>query len=121
MNSLTLFLSELSLNFEVLHVNDFITINPFFWIFLTKSLSNLFNIFALGLIDSFYTEGRLLGVIDPTLALAGLMALLLTTLGLIGNLAREERRILFMEVDALLILIGYGAGIWLLYARGVFH
>lgn len=83
--------------------------------------SNLFNIFALGLIDSFYTEGRLLGVIDPTLALAGLMALLLTTLGLIGNLAREERRILFMEVDALLILIGYGAGIWLLYARGVFH
>jgi cation:H+ antiporter len=83
--------------------------------------SNLFNIFALGLIDSFYTEGRLLGVIDPTLALAGLMALLLTTLGLIGNLAREQRRLLFIEVDALLILLGYGAGLWLLFARGVFH
>lgn len=83
--------------------------------------SNLFNIFALGLIDSFYTQGRLLGVIDPTLALAGLMALLLTTLGLIGNLAREERRLLFIEADALLILVGYGAGIWLLFARGVFH
>jgi cation:H+ antiporter len=83
--------------------------------------SNLFNIFALGLIDSFYTEGRLLSVIDPTLALAGLMALLLTTLGLIGNLARDERRFFFIEVDALFILLGYGAGLWLLFARGVFH
>jgi cation:H+ antiporter len=83
--------------------------------------SNLFNIFALGLIDSFYTEGRLLGVIDPTLALAGMMALLLTTLGLIGNLARNQRRLFFIELDALLILLGYGAGIWLLFMRGIFH
>jgi cation:H+ antiporter len=83
--------------------------------------SNIFNIFALGLIDIFYTNGRLLGALDPTLTLAGLMALLLTTMGLIGNLAREERRFFFIEVDALLILIGYGVGISLLYTRGLFH
>jgi cation:H+ antiporter len=81
--------------------------------------SNLFNIFALGLIDFFYTDGRLLGVIDPTLTLAGLMALLLTSIALIGNLAREERRFLFLEIDALLILIGYSSGMYLLYSRGL--
>jgi cation:H+ antiporter len=83
--------------------------------------SNIFNIFALGLIDFFYTDGRLLSVIDPTLTLAGLMALLLTAIAMIGNLAREERRFLFLEVDALLILIGYGSGMYLLYTRGLLH
>jgi cation:H+ antiporter len=83
--------------------------------------SNIFNMFALGLIDFFYTDGRLLGVLDPTLTLAGLMALLLTSIALIGNLAREERRFLFLEVDALLIFIGYSSGIYLLFSRGLFH
>lgn len=83
--------------------------------------SNIFNMFALGLLDFFYTDGRLFSVIDPNLTLAGLTALLLTTIGLIGNLAREERRLLFMEIDALLILIGYGSGLYLLYSRGLLH
>ena len=83
--------------------------------------SNIFNMFALGLLDFFYTDGRLFNVIDPTLALAGLAALLLTTIGLLGNLAREERRLFFMEVDALLILIGYGSVLYLLYSRGLLH
>jgi cation:H+ antiporter len=83
--------------------------------------SNLFNMFALGLIDFFYTDGRLLSVIDPNLTLAGLMALLLTSIALIGNLAQEERRFLFLEIDAWLILIGYGSGIYLLFSRGLLH
>lgn len=81
--------------------------------------SNLFNMFALGLTDAFYLPGRFLGVVDPTLALAGLIGLLLTALGLIGNLARVERRLLFVEADALLILIGYFAGMWYLYVHGI--
>lgn len=81
--------------------------------------SNIFNMFALGLTDLFYLDGRLLGAIDPAFALAGLLGLLLTGLGLIGNLARVERRLLFIEVDALLIMIGYGLGMWLLYTRGI--
>jgi cation:H+ antiporter len=75
--------------------------------------------FALGLSDFFYIRGTFLAEVDPTLALAGLLGLLLTALGLIGNLARVERRLLFVEADALLILLGYLAGMWFLYASGV--
>jgi cation:H+ antiporter len=81
--------------------------------------SNIFNIFALGLTDIFYVQGRFLGAIDPAFAIAGLLGILLTCLGLIGNLARVNRRLLFVEFDALLILIGYILGMWLLYARGL--
>ena len=83
--------------------------------------SNMFNMFALGLLDFFYTDGRLLSVIDPTLTLAGLMALVLTTIALIGNVAPEERRLFFIEIDALLILIGYSGGLYLLYIGGLLH
>lgn len=81
--------------------------------------SNAFNMFALGIVDVFYVQGRFLASIDPNLALIGLMALLLTCMGLIGNLAREERRLVFIEIDALLILLGYVGGMWFLYSRGI--
>lgn len=81
--------------------------------------SNVFNMFALGLTDFFYTEGRFLGAIDPSFAMVGLLGLLLTGMGLIGNLARVERRFFFVEADALLILLGYFAGMWFLYAKGI--
>jgi len=81
--------------------------------------SNLFNMFALGLTDFFYLKGRFLSVIDPIFAQVGLLGVLLTSLGLIGNLARVERRWLFMEIDALLILIGYFLGMWFLYSSGL--
>lgn len=81
--------------------------------------SNLFNMFALGITDMFYLQGRFLGVIDPTFALVGLLGLVLTTLGLIGNIARVEHRLFFVELDALLILFGYLLGMWFLYVRGI--
>ncbi len=81
--------------------------------------SNIFNIFALGLTDLFYTKGDLLFDLEPMLAIAGVLALLLTSLALIGNLARGERRILFVEVDALVILLLYGFGMFFLYSRGI--
>jgi cation:H+ antiporter len=81
--------------------------------------SNVFNMFALALADVFYTEGIFLSAIDPTFALAGLLALLLTTLGLIGNLAQVERRIGIVEIDALLLIVCYFVGLGLLYARGI--
>ncbi|NDJ75312.1 MAG: sodium:proton exchanger, partial [Chloroflexi bacterium] len=84
--------------------------------------SNIFNIFTLGLTDLFY-DGRFLGAISPTMALAGVIALLLTNLALIGNLARNlawgESRRRIIEIDALLILLGYFLGMWLLYDRGL--
>lgn len=81
--------------------------------------SNLFNMFALGLTDLFYLQGRFLGVIDPAFLLVGMLGLLMTGMGLIGNLARLERRVLFVELDALALMVLYFGGLWLLYSRGV--
>lgn len=81
--------------------------------------SNLFNMFALGFTDVFFLGGRFLGIIDPVFALVGLLGLILTTLGLIGNIARVERRLIFVELDALLILIVYFLGMWFLFVRGI--
>jgi len=81
--------------------------------------SNLFNMFALGLTDIFYLQGRFLSVIDPAFLLVGMLGLLMTGMGLIGNLARLERRVWFIELDALALMAMYFAGLWLLYIRGV--
>jgi len=81
--------------------------------------SNMFNMFALGFADLFFRDGRLLSVLDPTLASVGLLGLVLTAIALVGNLAPEERRLGFIEIDALLILVVYGLGIWFLYSAGI--
>lgn len=81
--------------------------------------SNLFNMFALGLTDVFYLQGRFLDVIDPAFLLVGMLGLLMTGLGLIGNLARLEKRVWFIELDALALMLFYFVGLWLLYSRGV--
>jgi cation:H+ antiporter len=81
--------------------------------------SNAFNIFALGLADVFYLPGRFLGVVDPAFALVALLGLLLTTMALIGNLMRVGRRVLFVEFDALAIIVVYFAGMAFLYLRGI--
>jgi cation:H+ antiporter len=81
--------------------------------------SNFFNMLAFGLTDIFYLQGRFIDLIDPSFALIGLLGLLLTSMGLIGNLLRVERRLGFLEFDALLILLAYFAGMWFLYMRGI--
>ncbi len=81
--------------------------------------SNVFNMFALALTDFFYTSGRFLGALDPQFALVGMLGLILTSLALIGNQARLERRIWIVEIDALLLVIAYFLGVWLLYTRGI--
>jgi cation:H+ antiporter len=80
--------------------------------------SNLFNMFALGLTDLFYLNGNFLSIIDPAFLLVGMLGLLMTSLGLIGNLARLERRVLFVELDALALIAMYFSGLLLLYTRG---
>lgn len=81
--------------------------------------SNLFNMLALGLTDFFYIQGRFIGVIDPAFLIVGMIGLIMTTLGLIGNLARLERRVFFVEIDALILILMYFGGLWLTYSRGV--
>jgi cation:H+ antiporter len=81
--------------------------------------SNLFNMFALGISDIFYLQGRFLGAIDPAFLLVGMLGLLMTGMALIGNLSRLERRVLFLEIDALLLIVVYFLGMWMLYSQGI--
>ncbi len=81
--------------------------------------SNMFNMFALGLTDLFYTQGRFLATIDPAFMLVGLFGLLMTAIGLVGNLAKLEKRFWFIEIDSLLLFILYFSGMWLIYQRGI--
>lgn len=81
--------------------------------------SNMFNIFALGLADIFFVQGRLLASADPSFLIVGLLGLLMTGMGLIGNLARLERKIFFIEIDSFFIIITYLLGLYLLLTRGV--
>ena len=81
--------------------------------------SNMFNMFALGFTDLFYTGGRFLAVIDPAFLLVGVLGLLTTVVGLVGNLARLEKRLWIIEIDSLALFIIYIAGMWLLYQKGI--
>lgn len=81
--------------------------------------SNLFNMFVIGLNDVFYTQGSFLAVINPSLLLVGVTGILMTGLGLIGNLAKLERRIWFIELDALALLFLFFSSLALLYMRGI--
>jgi len=79
--------------------------------------SNMFNMFAIGLNDVFFTQGRFLEVIDPSFLLVGAMGILMTGMGLIGNLAKLEKRIWFFEIDALALIIVFFGSLWLIYIR----
>jgi len=81
--------------------------------------SNMFNMLILGLADLFYTQGSFLAAIDPAFSIAGLLAMVLTTLGLIGNLTRVDHRAAFIDLDALLLILIYLGGLCLLYTRGI--
>ncbi|MCL4264129.1 MAG: sodium:calcium antiporter [Anaerolineae bacterium] len=81
--------------------------------------SSVFNMFAMGLADFAYLDGRFLGAIDPNFAIVGLLGLLLTAMALMGTLARVERRFLFIELDSAAILVVYFLGMYLLLIRGV--
>jgi cation:H+ antiporter len=81
--------------------------------------SNMFNMFGLGIADFFFFGGRFFAVIDPSFLLIGVIGLLMTVFALIATLARLERRILFLEIDSLILILAYFGGLALLYARGI--
>ncbi len=81
--------------------------------------SNMFNVFALGLADVFYTQGRFLQAVDPAFAVIGLLGCILTCLGLIGNITTFKRRLYFIEIDSMIMILIYVIGLWLLYSRGI--
>jgi cation:H+ antiporter len=80
--------------------------------------SNMFNIFSLALSDFFMTDGRFLASIDTDFVMVGLIGLIMTGLALIGNLAKLERRLFFIEIDAFLLILLYFLGMYFVYFRG---
>lgn len=83
--------------------------------------SNMFNMFILGATDIFYTRGRFLASIDSSFVLVGILGLLMTVVGLISNLIRFERRVGPLEIDALVLVLMYFGGLWLLYSQSAIH
>lgn len=81
--------------------------------------SSVFNMLSLGLADFFYLQGSFLNDVSNDFALVSLLGLLLTMMALVGNLARVERRILFIELDAVAIILCYVLSMFLLYLRGI--
>ncbi|MBK8984981.1 MAG: sodium:calcium antiporter [Chloroflexi bacterium] len=81
--------------------------------------SSVFNMLALGFADFFYVNGRFLGDIDDSFVLVAVLGILLTNMALVGNLARVERKFLFIELDAVAIIVVYLLAMYLLFLNGI--
>jgi len=81
--------------------------------------SNMFNMFALGLSDFFAVDGRFLGLITPNFVLVGLIGIIMTLIALIGNHARLEKKFLFLEIDAAILVAVFFIGMGLVYSWGL--
>ncbi|MDO9085487.1 MAG: hypothetical protein Q7U53_04680 [Anaerolineaceae bacterium] len=81
--------------------------------------SNMFNIFALGLVDILFTKGRFLNTISPEFILVGFIGMIMTLIALIGNQARLKRRLIFVELDATALVVTFILGMILIYNRGL--
>lgn len=78
-----------------------------------------FNMFAVGIVDFLYAGGSFLDSISNDFALVNVIGLLMVLMALLANLSRIERRVLFLELDALGIIVVYLLGLYLIYLRGI--
>jgi len=81
--------------------------------------SNMFNICLLALADLIHPKGALLAGVHVNFALAGMVALLISCLGLIGILFQGQKRDWIFHLHSLLIVLVYLGGVYLLYKRGL--
>ena len=81
--------------------------------------SCVFNMAALSFVSLFYGPASLFTAISPGFVAVGLLSIVLITVALLGTLAQIEWRVLSLEVDALLIIIIYVGGVYLLYREGL--
>lgn len=79
--------------------------------------SSVFNIVALALVSLFVSPGSLFADISPSFAIVGLLSLVLISIALLGTLAPAEWRVLGIEWDAVMIILVYLAGIYILYRQ----
>lgn len=81
--------------------------------------SNMFNMMSIGIADFFLAGSLFFHAVDPSFILTGMVGLLMTVLAVVGTLGRLERKIWFVELDALLLILLYFAGTYLLFVRGI--
>lgn len=80
--------------------------------------SVIFNIFALGATDLFFTKGLFLSEINPIFGLVGMISLILSSVALISNTV-HRRRLRFSHLDAVIIILIYALGVLFIYQRGL--
>lgn len=81
--------------------------------------SNMFNMFGIGVADLFYTKGRFIGTIDNSFIVIGMLGIMMTSFGLIGNMVKFKR-LKVIELDSLIMTIMYFASMYLLYIQSTF-
>jgi cation:H+ antiporter len=79
--------------------------------------SNGFNMAIFVVLDAVHPGGPLFAAVSPAHAITGLFGVMLTGLGLAALVYRAERRFAMIEPDSLAIVVGYVAGMWLLFLQ----
>ena len=77
--------------------------------------SNMFNMFGIGIADVFYTKGRFLSTVDTSFVVVGMLGVLMTAFGLLGNIVRFKRIGKIMDTDSIIMTIMYISGMYLLF------
>jgi cation:H+ antiporter len=80
--------------------------------------SNAFNMSIFFLTDVAYRSGPILSAISGTHAVTAFLGILLMNIGLMGIMYRAEKRFLLIEPDSLLMILGYGLGMWVVFEQG---
>ncbi len=81
--------------------------------------SNMFNMFALGVVDIFDFQGSFFAQLSDDLVEVGFLGLLMVLIALMGNVARLPRRFKFLEIDAFILMITFILGMIYLAQRGI--
>ena len=77
--------------------------------------SNMFNMFGIGIADIFYTKGRFLSTVDSSFVVVGMLGVMMTAFGLLGNIVKFKRVAKIMDTDSVIMTIMYFAGMYLLF------
>lgn len=77
--------------------------------------SNMFNMFGIGIADVFYTKGRFLSTVDSSFVVVGMLGVLMTAFGLLGNIVKFKRIGKVMDVDSVIMTVMYFGGMYILY------
>ena len=81
--------------------------------------ANVMNMLIIIVADGFYRQGGILAGVSPTVAVAAVLAMMLTSIVIIGLIYKSQKSYLFLGVDAYGIIFLYLAGAFFLYRLGL--